>query len=83
MQLPSENLDQLSTPSEWNIENYRKSLIVRTKAVVIRKSFSTAPNPFMWLNSVIDNVIDASDSVAYVNFLCFKALMKSFILSIY
>lgn len=76
MQLPSENLDQLSTPTEWNVENYRKSLIVRTKAIAIRKSFSTAPNSFMWLSSLIDNVADTNESVAYVNFHYFEVLIK-------
>lgn len=62
--MPSDALDRLSTPTEWNTSNFRKSLALRTKAVSCQKQFSTATNPWMWVNLLIDNVSDSSDSIA-------------------
>ncbi|XP_031635799.1 focadhesin [Contarinia nasturtii] len=62
LKLPSENLDKLSTPVEWNDENFKKSLVVRTKATFSQKPFTTTTNTWMWINLLIDNVSDSNDS---------------------
>lgn len=64
MKLPSEILDKLSTPLEWTCDNFRKSLSVRGKAVLFQKQFPKSSNPFMWLNLLVDNVTDQTDSTA-------------------
>lgn len=62
MKLSSENVDRLSTPMEWSDENFKKSLAVRTKATFSQKPFTTTTNAWMWLNLLIDNISDSTDS---------------------
>lgn len=64
--LSSVCLDRLSTPSEWTMDNFKKALILRTKAVSSRKPYTTSTNPWMWLNILIDNAFDLDNSIAYV-----------------
>lgn len=64
LKLPSDSLDRLTTPTEWNIDDFRKTLMMRSKATSSRKSFSNSSNPWMWLDLLIDNVSDPKDSVA-------------------
>ncbi|XP_055302054.1 focadhesin [Sitodiplosis mosellana] len=64
LKLPCESLDRLSTPVEWNSENFRKSLTVRAKAASFQKKFPTGSNPCMWINLLIDNAFDLRDPVA-------------------
>lgn len=64
LKLPSEILDRLSTPVEWTADNFKRSLNVRTKAISCQKTFSTTTNPWMWINSLIDNVSDPNDPIA-------------------
>lgn len=61
VKLPSQLLDKLTTPTEWNSDNFQKSLIVRSKAAMTQKPFSTTANPLMWMNLLINGVIDSQN----------------------
>lgn len=64
LKISAESLERLSTQDDWSFENFKKSLIVRTKAVLSQKPYTNSSNSWMWMNLVIDNVSDSKDSVA-------------------
>lgn len=64
LKLPSECYDRLSSPSDWNIRNFRKALILRKKAILSKKALPNETNPWMWIDLLIDNVWDAGDAIA-------------------
>lgn len=63
MKLPSESLDRLGTPVEWNANNFRKSLRLRSMAISSQKAFVCTPNAWMWINLLIDNISQPNDSI--------------------
>lgn len=60
VKLPSDVLDKLTTPTEWNGSNFKKALIVRSKAALAQKPFTTSSNPWIWMNLLINCVVDCS-----------------------
>lgn len=64
LKLSSENFERLTTPCDWNISRFRKVLKLRLRAIAENKPYTSVLNSWMWLNSLIDNVSDAGDSMA-------------------
>lgn len=62
--LSNETLDRLSTPATWNLTNFKKTFILRSNLVSAKKPFVTTKNSLMWLNLLIDNSCNNSDSNA-------------------
>lgn len=58
VKLPGDVLDKLTTPAEWDSTNFKKALIVRSKAAMAQKPFTTSSNPLIWMNLLINCVVE-------------------------
>lgn len=53
--LPNDDLQQLTTPGNWTLENFQKAAIVRGKLCDLGIKYPTNDNSLIWLNLIIGN----------------------------